>query len=95
MEGKCLEYPEFPEYIGQTLNIKNKQIKEIVESSNKNEKQCLSFFDYSVGENVYVLKDNNWVSAIVEQILSYGIKVKLSFGYQMIANTNSICRKIS
>jgi phage/plasmid-associated DNA primase len=95
VEGKCLEYSEFPEFIGQTLNIKNKQIKEIVESSYQNEKQCLSFFDYSVGENVYVLKDNNWVSAIVEQILSYGIKVKLSFGYQMIANTNSICRKIS
>jgi phage/plasmid-associated DNA primase len=95
MEGKCLDYSEFPQFIGQTLNIKNKQIKEIIESSYQNEKQCLSFFDYSVGENVYVLKDNNWVSAIVEQILSYGIKVKLSFGYQMIANTNSICRKIS
>ncbi|MGI0481316.1 DUF5906 domain-containing protein, partial [Geminocystis sp. CENA526] len=92
VEGKCLEYSEFPEFIGQTLNIKNKQIKEIVESS---------LFNYCVGEKVYVLDNGkgNWLSATVEQNYGYGVKVKLDGvrvgSFLMIANSNSICRKVS
>lgn len=92
VEGKCLEYSEFPEFIGQALNIKNKQIKEIVDSS---------LFNYCVGEKVYVLKNGqgNWLSATVEQNYGYGVKVKLDGvrvgSFLMIANSKSICRKVS
>ncbi|MGI0480235.1 DUF5906 domain-containing protein [Geminocystis sp. CENA526] len=92
VEGKCLEYSEFPEFIGQTWNIKKKEIKEIVESS---------LFDYCVGEKVYVFdnKEGNWLLATVENNYGYGVKVKLDTfrlgSFLMIANSKSICRKVS
>ncbi|WP_017293911.1 DUF5906 domain-containing protein [Geminocystis herdmanii] len=96
IEGKCLDYSEFPQFIGQILPLKFKEIKEIITTSEKKEKQLLSLSDYSVGEKVYVLQNgkDDWLSATVEQNFDYGVKVKLdTFGFLMIANSKSICKE--
>lgn len=96
IEGKCLDYSEFPEFIGQTLNIKFREIREVIDFNEKPKKQWLKFSEYSEGEKVYVLENGKgiWLTATVEQIFSYGIKVKLDTSrFIMIASLKSICKE--